>query len=405
MKILFKIIPLVFLFCHATFAHESDGQTCQIFKAQETTTSVNPVDPKKTKEQFDLIINRVTSLYADTIKELGANLTKDVDWEGSDVNAFAQQIKNEWILYFYGALYRNKHVTDDSMALTVCHELGHLIGGAPYIAGTKMSVEGQADFWGTSVCLKKYFTEFPETVEIKDGTAKQKCDARYPVDPTEKNTCYRSANAAMAMATFLSSMARTTKPDFDKRNPDIMKTTKQLHPEAQCRLDTYLAGSLCELGETGLAFEKKLLSENLTTDSQCSEEINGEIKKSEQRPTCWFNEYTNTLFTFYKEKIKSKSLTGLKGGTISLSYFNNLAGDYVVKLIPDARSAHYVKVETAEFKATLPASGVQPIIFNYKFMKRADRKLKFTLQVELNGKVILNQKDAFIINAFTMASN
>lgn len=391
------------LISHATFAYEKDGSTCQIFKATESVNAVTSNDPKKTKEQFELIINRVTSLYSEMIKDLGANLSKELDWESPEPNAYAMKVNTEWVLFFYGALYRNEHITDDSMALTVCHELGHLIGGAPYLSGRKLSVEGQADFWGSSVCLKKYFTEFPETVDMKEGAAKQRCDAQYPVDPTEKNICYRSAKAAMSISTFFSSMMKTQQPEFDKRNQTALAITKQLHPEAQCRLDTYMAGSLCELGETGLSFEKKLLTDNKITDFLCNEEKDGEILKSEKRPTCWFNEYTNNVFTFFKDKIRSKTLTGLKGGTISLTYFNNLPGDYVVRLIPDARSAHYVKVKKQELKATLTDSSLETFIFDYKFMKRADRKLHFTLQAEHNGKLILNQEKAFSINAYTLA--
>lgn len=410
MKFLFIILSITLCPCHAqvmAFERPSEEKhSCQMFKAVESTTPGLTTDPNKTKEKFELVINRITSLYSGTIKDLGANLNLDINWDSNESNAFALKIKTDWTLFFYGALYRNPSMTEDSMALTICHELGHLIGGAPFMAGTQMSVEGQADFWGASVCLKKYFSEFPETVKITDGTAKQRCDAEYQSDEKSKNICYRSANASMAMATFLSSMQQTAQPEFDKKNIGVLSTTKQLHPEAQCRLDTYMEGALCDLGDTGLSFEKKLLEEKLTTDFLCSKNIEGEITKSEQRPTCWFNQYNNSLFTFFKDKIKSKSLVGLKGGMISLVYYNNLPGDYVIRLVPDARSAFYVKVLTKDFKATLPGGSTsETIIFDYKFMKKADRKLKFKIFVEYNGKLIFDRDNTITVNAYSLVPN
>ena len=46
----------------------------------------------------------------------------------------------------------------DEFLFIYCHELGHFIGGAPYKKnpGSRWaSTEGQADYWATSVCLRK----------------------------------------------------------------------------------------------------------------------------------------------------------------------------------------------------------------------------------------------------------
>ena len=71
---------MLLMFSHASFAHENEQGQCQIFKAAESSNSANFSDPKKTNEQFELIIYRVTSLYAETIKDMGANLTKELVW-------------------------------------------------------------------------------------------------------------------------------------------------------------------------------------------------------------------------------------------------------------------------------------------------------------------------------------
>lgn len=402
-----KIALTLFIGITTTFnamaiEHVDKDATCDWFKLQDAPATVtsNESDPTKTKEKFELISNRITSLYSDTIKQLGGNLQVDLDWDLPEANAYARKINSLWLLEFYGALYRHKTVTDDGYALTVCHELGHLIGGAPFKVLTKLSVEGQADFWATSVCLKKYFTEYPEKVSMKEGSAKQQCDRQYADDENAKNNCYRTALAGMSMATFFSELMKAPQPEFEKKDPKDRSATKQIHPEAQCRLDTYLSGSLCNLEDTSLVFEEKLLKDKLTTDFLCSQVIDGQLTKIEQRPKCWFNELNNALYTNYKNKVRSKSLVGLKGGKINLTYFNNLPGEYRVKVVPDPATSFYVQMTSDDYMASLPASGqTYDIAFTYRFVKRANRKLKFYIIVEYNGKVILDRDNVVTIDA------
>ena len=92
---------MLLMFSHASFAHENEQGQCQIFKAAESSNSANFSDPKKTNEQFELIIYRVTSLYAETIKDMGANLTKELVWVAGESNAFAMKVKTEWMLFFF----------------------------------------------------------------------------------------------------------------------------------------------------------------------------------------------------------------------------------------------------------------------------------------------------------------
>lgn len=400
------ILPLCLGFATSfnAMAIESVDQnaSCDMFKLQDSTAvmSTEP-DPTKTKEKFELITNRVISLYSDTIKKLGANLQVDLDWDSPDeLNAYARKVNSLWLLNFYGALYRDKSMTDDGYALSVCHEVGHLIGGAPFKVLTKLSVEGQADFWAASVCAKKYFSEYPEKVSMKEGIAKQKCDRLYPDDQDAQNICYRTALAGMATTTFLGSLVKAPQPEFEKTDKNDRSATKQIHPEVQCRLDTYMAGALCTQEDTSFEFQEKLLKDKLTTDSLCSQVVDGQLTKIEKRPKCWFNELNNALYTNYKDKVRSKSLVGLKGGKINLTYFNNLPGEYRVKVVPDPATSFYVQMTSDDFRASLPAAGeTYDITFTYRFVKRANRKLKFYIVVEYNGKVILDRDNVVTIEA------
>ncbi len=58
--------------------------------------------------------------------------------------------------YFFGN--SKDQLNLDQFLFIYCHELGHFVGGAPYKKnhGSEWaSTEGQADYWATSVCLRK----------------------------------------------------------------------------------------------------------------------------------------------------------------------------------------------------------------------------------------------------------
>ena len=62
-----------------------------------------------------------------------------------------------------GGNLTNEYMTLDSLALLVCHELGHFLGGAPkriYLDPEEdqewNTVEGQADYFSTLKCMKRY---------------------------------------------------------------------------------------------------------------------------------------------------------------------------------------------------------------------------------------------------------
>ena len=126
-----------------------------------------------TKEEFDKAIDEVEHIYAPIVSSLGGNLQIERNWDDGTVNAYASQSGKTWKVAMFGGLARHATITKDAMALVVCHELGHHIGGAPKkgaAAGTGggwwggqtsgsaiswASNEGQADYFATLKCLRK----------------------------------------------------------------------------------------------------------------------------------------------------------------------------------------------------------------------------------------------------------
>lgn len=350
----------------------------------------------KTPAKFEKFTNRIVSLYADTIKELGGNLKTEFLWDSTDLNAYAEKNKSNWKIVFHGALYRDKRVTDDGFIMTVCHELGHLLGGAPFKLGHETSAEGQADYWASTVCAKKYFTKYPEKVVTSNGFVRDQCSKKYENDIPAQKICYRTTMAGYSLASFLGLQSEGKQPRFETPDKHVLDVTDQLHPIAQCRLDTFLAGSLCELEDSSVRFEEKILGDKLTTDFKCTETIDGQLVQVDKRPKCWFNEINNSVFAKYEQKVKAKKLIGgLQGGHIFIDYDNHLPGEYKIRLEPETFSAAYINVITPPVVLTLAAaSGVNNLRFDYKFTRTGKKEIKLNLIVEYKGAVILKRVGA-----------
>jgi hypothetical protein len=389
-------------------AFQADAHDCNLFdninslknsSQKNVNKTINYGDyfnTNKTPAKFEQFTNRIVSLYADTIKELGGNLTTEFLWESTELNAYAEKYKSNWKIVFHGALYRDKRVTDDAFIMTVCHELGHLLGGAPFKLDHDTSAEGQADYWASSVCAKKYFTEFPEEVVMSNGFVRDLCTKKYEGDISAQKVCYRTSMAGHSLASFLGLQSEGKQPRIESPDKHIVDVTYQLHPLAQCRLDTFIAGSLCDVEDSSTAFEEKILNNKLTTDFKCSEINDGQIVLVDKRPKCWFNEINNSVFAKFEQKVKVKTLLGgLQSGHVYIDYYNHLPGDYKIQLVPEPFSAAYINVTTPAYVKTLAAaSSVNNLLFEYKFTRTGKKEIKLNLIVEYKGAVILKRVGA-----------
>jgi hypothetical protein len=115
-----------------------------------------------TEEAFNDAIDEVETIYAPIIAQMGAELSIERKWDDGTVNAYAMQSGKTWKVAMFGGLARHATITKDAMALVVCHEIGHHLGGAPKTAGFLglnrwASNEGQADYYANLKCLRKLF--------------------------------------------------------------------------------------------------------------------------------------------------------------------------------------------------------------------------------------------------------
>ena len=251
------------------------------------------------EEEFVAIIERVETYYAPIVESHGGTLVVEKKWKDSTVNAYAQRVGNTWRVSMFGGLARRAEVTPDGFMLVVCHELGHHLGGFPF-SRSWASNEGQSDFFATQSCAKNIWgsdtatnASFRDTVE---ATARKKCDAAY-VHTQDQDLCYRTAMAGKSLASLLGALSRLPAVSFDSPDESEVARTYNMHPKAQCRLDTYLNGALCTtvfdenlipgIKETGW-FGNKKKAELESIVNSCSQYNPDHVLS--QRPKCWFNQ-------------------------------------------------------------------------------------------------------------------
>jgi hypothetical protein len=202
------------------------------------------------------VADRIIKVYYEfTNIHYKAKIVFNKDWSNDQVSAFATQPNdNEFHITVAGGIVRAPGMTKDALALVLCHELGHHLGGAPRTAlyNGWPSAEGQADYFATAKCLKKYFYEIKnEEIDISSNIPEKvisDCNSVY-TNFIDMKICTRSILASLDFANFLNQLP-TTKIPIKLETPDtrIVKGTNiNNYPRPQCRFDTLYAGALCSL--------------------------------------------------------------------------------------------------------------------------------------------------------------
>jgi hypothetical protein len=225
---------------------------------------------------FNQILDRFQSEMGPVVKErMNKKLIIQRRWDNSTVDAFATRDEfNNPVIVINGGLARHPLMTKDGFLLLVCHELGHHLGGAPKILrGTSglrswSSAEGQADYYSASKCLPRFFSSVSENKNISD----------FENTSCRDETCSRIALAGLAVSQVFASLINGTPgPSLLLKDLSSVEKTIYNHPNAQCRLDTYLSGATCDF-EADTPFDP------------IDPKIGACIKDQGARPKCWFSE-------------------------------------------------------------------------------------------------------------------
>ena len=237
------------------------------------------------EKRFNELINKVVTPYKGMMSFYGASeFIVNRYWHDGQVNASAGKKKDTFLLNIYGGLARHPLLSEDAFMMVLCHEIGHLVGGAPtWKPFNQASSEGQADYFATLKCFKRI--TLGDNIKIEDNIvpayARDRCKNVYALEE-EYNQCKRSALAQLSLIKLMSELAGLKSPPQFKTPDPYQRTVIMFngYPNPQCRLDTLLAGSLCKND----LFE--LMDMNLYNKGVCSE-VNGDDILG-RRPRCWY---------------------------------------------------------------------------------------------------------------------
>lgn len=251
-----------------------------------------------TEADFNRVIDSVEEIYAPIISNMGAKLQVERKWSDGTVNAYAQQQGKTWKVSMFGGLARHSTVTEDGLALVVCHEIGHHIGGAPKKGGSAgggwwgggstggtswASNEGQSDYFATLKCLRQVFLNDNNSAIIAKmnvpSFVTEQCQKSTRGNKEDSAICVRASMAGKSVSDLFSALSKTPETKFDKPDSKVVSSTNDSHPAAQCRLDTYFQGALCEIG----------MNEPVSQTDEVKGTCHGFLgHKSGLRPLCWF---------------------------------------------------------------------------------------------------------------------
>lgn len=226
-----------------------------------------------TEEQFNTVLDEVTEVYTPVFEAEGKNFVVNYLWTNNQVNASAQQQGSNWIINMFGGLARHPNTTLDSFRVVACHEIGHHLGGSPrrrsYFGVQWASNEGQSDYYANFVCMKKLILEGQAmglAVEAADlsiyegeefAIAEEACNERFAsgqVEPVEEgevaldddySICLRTVLAGLSLGRLLGGGSNDI--SLAVKDESEVSSTNHYHPRAQCRADTYMASSLCDV--------------------------------------------------------------------------------------------------------------------------------------------------------------
>ncbi|MNK06313.1 Alpha/beta hydrolase family protein [compost metagenome] len=244
-----------------------------------------------TVEKAASLFQKMRDLYGPVVKRAGGVFSIDIKWESEMASASAHRNpKDQYQIIVHGGMFKYESVTADSLAITLCHEMGHLMGGEalrpppPEWDGpvapngqSLLSAEGQSDYYATAACFRHLVKDEDHRSALKGREVSKNvlnsCDTVWGKDSSESFLCQRTALASLE---FLN-MVKVFPISFATPDKTVTaKTIRDEYPPRQCRLDTLVAGALCK-DELPLDFNLQ----DKAAKSICSKGLGA-------RPACWY---------------------------------------------------------------------------------------------------------------------
>lgn len=144
---------------------------------------------------------------------------------------------------------------EDGFLATVCHEIGHILGGGPKLKPTVV-LEAQADDFAARECLPALFRSDPETLEVGKRAPPEVISicSTTSGNAQDQAVCARTILAGRELtlqrhwAVCLSpdpSLRRQAPAGFEpaRRDRSRAKVLRDSYPSLQCRLETFISAA------------------------------------------------------------------------------------------------------------------------------------------------------------------
>ena len=212
----------------------------------------------------------------------GFQLDLIIDYNDNETFSTVNIRDGQWQVVIPKGLAEHPSLTLGGFFAFACHELGHLIGGAPFVEAGNLnslrgSVEGQADYFTSLKCLPRLFQQKNWPTELSPpDIVKKYCQIH---NRSERQTsCVKTIMASLDFVRFIEQdIGTSVLAQLDQKDPiEVPTRTLINYPKTiQCRLDTLLAGALCQADPSEATDD---LNPNI---GACSHGIGA-------RPRCWF---------------------------------------------------------------------------------------------------------------------
>lgn len=241
-------------------------------------------------EEIQNVFQKIQNLYAPIAKVAAGEFLLQVSWERTTQGASANRDEmNKYVIGVDGGLLVSNRTNSDSLKMALCHEAGHLFGGQPLRPApaewegpldesglSLLSAEGQADYYATSVCFRHMVAGEDHRESLKGRAIPQRiikaCDSVWGDRTSDSFLCQRTALAGLDFLNLVMEFPISLNKTDDSV---VSKTLNGEYPARQCRLDTLVAGALCNV-DAPLDFVRK---------DKSSE---GCRKGIAARPACWY---------------------------------------------------------------------------------------------------------------------
>lgn len=192
-----------------------------------------------TEAKYNEVLDTLIEVYEPIIKQEGGTFHILRDWSDGAVNMWAFRYGTEFWLEIPGGMSRYGLMNEEGFLLSACHELGHLLGGAPYKgSGDTISLEGQSDYYATYDCIErvlKAVTPYKKTVPNSEVLDVCKSNSTTEL-------CHRILMGALSLSSYYAELEKVRFPKISTPSQIAVTETLKIHPPAQCRFDTFYAG-------------------------------------------------------------------------------------------------------------------------------------------------------------------